>query len=54
MKFFMPCRARQSRLISMRGRFSRRMQAFDTSAVNGRRRFAMPPTGIITLNSSVS
>lgn len=53
MKFFMPCLARQSKLISMSGRFSRRMQAFDTSAVSGNRRFAMPPTGIITLSSSV-
>lgn len=54
MKFFMPCRARHNKLISMSGRFSRRMHAFETSAVSGRRRFAMPPTGIITLNSSVS
>lgn len=37
----------------MSGLFSRRMQAFDTSAVRGNSRLAMPPTGIITLSSSV-
>lgn len=37
----------------MSGRFSKRMQAFETSAVRGNRRFAIPPTGIITLSSSV-
>lgn len=36
----------------MSGRFNRRMQALDTSAVRGNRRFAIPPTGIITLSSS--
>ena len=52
MKFFTPCLARQRRLISIKGLLRRRMQAFETSAVSGRRRFAIPPTGIMTLNSS--
>lgn len=49
MKLRMPWLARDSRENSTSGLFRRRRQALLVSAVRGRRRVALPPTGMMTL-----
>jgi hypothetical protein len=52
MKLRMPWLAKDKRENSTNGLLSKRRQALLVSAVNGKRRVAFPPTGMITLSFS--